>query len=206
MTIRVYALQTILDGATKLTRKFARFELIVGSRLSSNARPVMTKIEFGVAGESDAGVEEAGIQIAEEILAMTACKGMKFSKVMGHYRQDETLPVLAANVRNVATVGHSPDPENGLEAVNLQITIPGFNGSVADATNLIGDRTVQTDEHACIGYCRWQDQEETELEAMYSDVYRGVNIVSMEKLYNEPFTSDNSANGLGDNGVLGPKI
>jgi len=205
MTIRVYGSADELVGNTSLGRKFARFELIVASRLAANSKPMFRKCEYGVAGTSDAAVEAAGVQIAEEILAMSAAKAMKFSKVLGHYRQDEVVPVLAPNHRSLAVIGHSPDPDDGLEAVNLTITIPHFIGDAASAALLIGTRSVAGGT-AMIGYCRWGQQDETTLEACYSELYRGVNIFDMEKVYNEPFTSDNTEDGLGDGGSLGPKI
>jgi len=204
MTIRVYSAADELTAVGNQDLKFARFELLVATRLSSHSKPVFRKIEYGVAGTTDAAVEAAGVQIYEEILAMTAAKIMKFSKIMGHYRQDEEIPVIAVNQKSLAVVGHTPDPEY-LEAVNLTLAIPHFVGSVADATNLIGERTVGGGT-AAIGYCRWADQAETVLEAVYSDVYRGINIWDMERVYNEPFTSDNTENGLGDGGSAGPKL
>jgi len=205
MTIRVYSAADELVGNTALGRKFARFELIVASRLALQSKPMFRKIEFGVAGTSDAAVEAGGVQIAEEILAMTAAKAMKFSKVLGHYRQDEVIPVLAPNHRSLAVIGHSPDPDDSLEAVNLTISIPHFTSDAATCALLIGTRSVAGGT-AMIGYCRWGQQNETTLEACYSELYRGVNIFDMEKIYNEPFTSDNTENGLGDGGSLGPDL
>jgi len=196
MTIRYYSSTSELNGSDADKRKVARFELIVGHRVSAQARPVFKKIKFTVAGTSDGAVETHAIALAEDILALTDSKVMKFSKIMGHWRQDEPLPVVPVNESNYAIVGYSPDPSVH-EALNLNLFIPNFNGTSADALALL-DAGV----NARIGNVRWTDQSETELEAMYAGTSRGVTIKAMTRLHNEPFAEDNTANGVGD-GVLG---
>lgn len=206
MSIRVYSATDELVGNTATKRKCARFELLLAARYSSLSKPVMRKVEFTVAGTTDAAVEAAAVTIAEEIIALSAGQIMKFTKVMGHYRQDAVIPVIAVNQKSFGIIGHSPDPADGLEAVNLAIRIPFFNGSVADAQNVLGQRDLGATGIAAIGYVRWEDQSETELEAMYSEYLRGVNIIDMENVHNEPLATDNVADGLGDSGSLDRKL
>jgi len=204
MTIRVYSAADELIGSDKFKRKCARFEVVLGHRNALNGRPVLKKMHFGIAGTTDAAVEACAVDLVEQILAISESKIMKFTKIMGHYRQDEELPLVATNTRSFCVVGFSPDPADGLEAVNLSLLIPNFIGTTADANNLVGTGTFGGGT-AGIGYVRWADQAETELEAMYCELPRGLKIDNMSKIFNEPWTSANTDDGLSDD-TIGPKV
>jgi len=197
VTIRWYPTAAELTGSDADKRKCGRYELTVGHRVSAQARPVFRKIKFTVCGTTDGNCDTHAVSMAEDILAMTDSKVVKFVKIMGHYRQDEILPVVPVNERNFAIVGYSPDPAT-FEALNLSLFIPNFNGTSADALALLDPGA-----NAAIGNVRWTDQSETELEANYATTSRGVTITAMSRLYNEPFAEDNAANGIAD-GTLGP--
>jgi len=196
MTIRWYETAAELTGSDADKRKVGRFELTVAHRGTAQGRPIFRKIKWTVCGTTDGAVDTQAIAMAEDILAMTDSKVVKFVKIMGHYRQDEPFPVLPANEKNYAVLGYSPDPSVH-EAVNLKMVIPNFNGTSADALALLDNGT-----NARMGYCRWEDQNETELQAVYCPTSRGVTITSMTRLFNEPFSEDNASNGVAD-GVLG---
>jgi len=110
MTIRIYSAASELDITGSATvadtnLKTARFELVVGHRVASQNRPLMRKIKWTVCGLTDAGVEACAVRQAEIILDITKGKAMRFCKILGHYRQDEELPVLAPNRQQFITRG-----------------------------------------------------------------------------------------------------
>jgi len=205
MTIRIYSTTAELDG-TLHKRKAARFELTIAVRRNTASKPVMKRCDFTVCGETDAAVEGFAVYFAQIVLANTDGKVIRFIKILGHYRQDEGIPIVPVNRSKYAVLGVSPDPanEDGIEATNLNVFIPWWNGSVATLEGLGGVHTVGADD-ACLGHLRWAEQAEEELEAHFADTLRGSKLVNMDRLFDEPLTSDNLADGVAD-GVLGPSV
>jgi len=199
MSIRWYSTTGELTGAGPKSYKCARFELLLAHRNSAGAKPKYRRCEYSVVADTDANVEAHGVTLAEKILAMTGSAAMKFSKILGHQRKDEVIPIVAVNKRIWAIKAHSPlaDSITHVPSKNLKVFIPNFNGSVGQLNELLDLAA----SGASLGYIRWADVEQGTLEAMPAVVNRGQTIKDETAMTSEELVSDNAGNGVAD-GVL----
>lgn len=199
MSVRWYSTTPELIGTDQHKRKAARFELYIGYRTVLEGKRLVKRCKFAVSGTSDAAVEAHAIWMAEQITKLCSGQILAFRKVMGHYRQDKICPVIAPNRRVLTIINHSTS-EEGNERVNLRLYVPLADLTTAEATGLVGVRTYGADS-AGLGYVRWGDQGQTELEAMYADDFLGK--TSQDSLYvkGEELVPDDTGAGVAE-GVL----
>lgn len=207
MSIRWYSTASELTGSTPKKRKALRVKITWGYRQIEHGPPRTAISKFCVCGESEAAILAHAVFLCEEMAKASEMVIMGVDFKMGHYRKDEALPVLPPNRRRAAVFGYSPDyEEEGVEALNLRVVVPGISLSTnlaALQTTITGIATYGT-EDASIGNVRWDGQDEDELEATYAYVPLGVNLYDMERVRNEHLVNDDVAAGVAD-GVLSEK-
>jgi len=199
MSVRWYSTTPELVGNDQHKRKCGRFELTIGYRQVAEGKRLVRKCKFAVVGLTDAAVEAHAIRLAELIGSYGEGQILAFRKIMGHYRQDRLCPVIPPNRRVMTIVNHTTQ-ESGNERVNLRLYVPLADLSVVEAQALCAVGT-GSGADAQLGYVRWADQDETELEAMYAGDYLGKTSTDMTYVKSEELVPDNAADGVAD-GVL----
>lgn len=199
MSVRWYATTPELIGSDQHKRKAGRFELTIGYRQVAEGKRMVRKCKFCVVGETDEAVELHAIRMAELIAFYGLGQILAFRKIMGHYRQDRLCPVIPPNRRVVTIINHTTT-EEGNEKVNLRLYVPLADLTVAQAQSLCAAGDYSGDS-AQLGYVRWGDQGETELEAMFAGDYLGKTSTDMVYVKSEELVPDNAADGVAD-GVL----
>lgn len=202
MSIRWYQTASELVGSDN-KMKAGRFELIIARRDTANGKPRARRCEFVVCGTTDAAVDAHAVHIAEKIATGTTGALLSMKKIMGHYRKDAAIPIVASNRRLYGILGYSPTPATGLEAVNMKVFVPFWNSTI-DALQSLHTVGSYSGATAQLGVVRWADQEQTELEAAVGATLRGASVTDMSVLVNEHLVSDDVAEGVAD-GVLGPQ-
>lgn len=199
MSVRIYSTTPELIGSDQHKRKVGRFEVNIGFRTVAEGRRQVRKLKFTVCGTSDAAVDAHAIVTVQEIMKNCLGQILSFRKNMGHYRQDGLCPVIPPNRRMYSILGLSTQ-EDGNERVNLKMYVPLADLSLAQCNSLVAAGTYGADT-AQLGYVRWADQDETELEAMYTGDLTGRSVVDMTYVKSEELSPDNVSNGIAD-GVL----
>lgn len=199
MSVRWYSTTSELTGADQHKRKVGRFEVTIGFRQVTEGRRLAKKFKFTVCGTSDAAVDAHALVTVQEYAQQCLGQILAFRKILGHYRQDALCPVIAPNRRMYTVIGHTTQ-EEGNERVNLKMYLPLVDLSLAQCTSLLAAGTYGADT-AQIGYVRWGDEEELELEAMYAGDLTGRSVIDMTYVKSEELSPDNVADGVAD-GVL----
>jgi len=196
MRSKFYRTAAELTGLTAKARKCARFVALLGFRNISEGRRQIRKMKFSVVGESDTAVEAHAIHIIETLLKYMSAEILGFHKILGHYRKDQTCPIVLPNQR-MYTVVRSSSSEGGVERVNNRLYIPLADLTAAQAGEIVGSADYAGDG-AALGYIRWTDQDQTALEAFYTDELLGKENKNFVHVTSEELVPANTADGVAD--------
>jgi len=188
MTIRYYSFAPELTGLADGIRKAARYEVQYMAQEQVCGKLRWAKSKFSVRGVSDAACDAFAITAAEGIAKLSGGVVAKISKILGHYRNDETPEIVPSNLKSYGSIIVSNGCDgSGKKLLSQKIFIPWIGENVTRAQMKALANEISVPGVAGFGAIGWEDDEKLTLGAYDQNEVIGAYIKEYEKL--TPFIS-----------------